>query len=87
MSKRELLLICGLLWASSCIHGGFRHYDSIGNCLPVTEQADGKSVTWFTCHSAGGVPFTIHPGDPGMQDLVAFKKAEWAAHEQECHAK
>lgn len=87
MIKQKLLLIFGLLWASSCIHGGFRHYSAIANCLPVTEEKDGKAWTWFTCHDADGRPFEVRPGDKAMQDLVAFKKSEWATHEQECHAK
>lgn len=73
-----------LLWAlsfSACVTGGFRHYAPIANCEPsVAKQT-------FACTGTDGTSSLLPFTDPAADKLVCFRKTEFVAHEQACHAK
>jgi hypothetical protein len=75
---KKLLLLFLLLSASSCVQGGFRHYEPIEDWLPSLKDQE----------FLGSIPGdNILYNDPKSEDLVCFRALDFTKHEAECHAK
>ncbi len=82
MTKRKRLLLCSLFLAlSSCVVGGFRHYEPMGAYLPAAKEQE------FIRSDHPGDKQTLSFLNPAIEDLVCFKRDEFVKHEKECHAK
>lgn len=81
MTKRRQLLIFTILsTASSCVSGGFRHYDKMSTCIVD------NLMFQFTCKGPNG-PFVVKFDTPEADDMVCFDQKQFASHEEACHAK